>query len=47
MLVDFGLAKQFVPNEKTRLSAQGLTPGYGPPEQYSGGTDGRADTLLD
>jgi serine/threonine-protein kinase len=43
MVVDFGIAKVLAPDEYTRMSAKGLTPGYGPPEQYTGGTDARTD----
>ena len=44
MLVDFGIAKELQPAKRTRLEARGaLTRGYGPPEQYKGGTDGRTD----
>jgi serine/threonine-protein kinase len=43
MVVDFGIAKVLAPHEYTRMSAKGLTPGYGPPEQYTGGTDARTD----
>lgn len=43
MLVDFGISKVFVEDELTRLGAQGVTPGYAPPEQYTGGTDQRTD----
>jgi serine/threonine protein kinase/roadblock/LC7 domain-containing protein len=43
MLVDFGLAKMYSPNMATTLGAKGVTPGFSPPEQYSGGTDIRSD----
>ena len=43
-LVDFGLAKIVQGTKKTTLGAQGLTPGFSPPEQYgSARTDGRSD----
>lgn len=44
-LVDFGIAKIGGAGEKTATGAQGVTPGFSPPEQYlsSGGTDVRSD----
>ncbi|MEK6255854.1 MAG: serine/threonine protein kinase, partial [Chloroflexota bacterium] len=43
-LVDFGLAKIVQGTKKTTIGAQGLTPGYSPPEQYgSARTDSRSD----
>ena len=43
-LVDFGIAKQYNPSQKTTLGARAVTPGYSPPEQYGkGGTDARTD----
>ncbi|MBW8011305.1 MAG: protein kinase [Chloroflexi bacterium] len=43
-LVDFGLAKIVKGSGKTTLGAQGLTPGFSPPEQYGGArTDARSD----
>jgi serine/threonine protein kinase/Tol biopolymer transport system component len=43
-LVDFGLAKVVQGAERTATGAQGLTPGYSPPEQYgSARTDERSD----
>ena len=43
-LVDFGLAKIVQGTGKTTIGAQGLTPGFSPPEQYgSTSTDGRSD----
>jgi len=43
-LIDFGLAKSFVADEKTVLGARAISPGYSPPEQYTqGGTDERSD----
>ncbi|MGB0384366.1 MAG: serine/threonine protein kinase [Ardenticatenaceae bacterium] len=44
MLVDFGIAKEFHPEEQTHVGAKGhLTRGYAPLEQYTGGTDARSD----
>ena len=44
VLVDFGIAKEAAPNQTTSTGAKGVTPGYGPPEQYGlGHTDGRTD----
>ncbi len=44
-LVDFGIAKIGGAREKTATGAQGVTPGFSPPEQYlgSGETDIRSD----
>ena len=44
ILIDFGLAKHFVPGP-TNQAAQGITPGFAPPEQYlaQGKTDARSD----
>jgi serine/threonine protein kinase len=43
-LVDFGLAKILQGSGKTTIGAQGLTPGFSPPEQYgSSRTDARSD----
>jgi len=44
MLIDFGLAKLAL-NGPTNQAAQGVTPGYAPPEQYlaQGLTDARSD----
>lgn len=44
-LVDFGIAKFGGPGQKTATGAQGVTPGFSPPEQYlgSGETDVRSD----
>ncbi len=42
-LVDFGLAKQAIPDQETTTGAQALTPGYAPPEQYGQGTEPRSD----
>ncbi len=41
-LVDFGLAK-YEHGEGTLIGARGVTPGYSPVEQYTGGTDTRSD----
>jgi serine/threonine-protein kinase len=43
MLVDFGIAKIFSPDKGTTTGAKAVTPGYSPPEQYSGRTDARSD----
>jgi formylglycine-generating enzyme required for sulfatase activity len=44
VLVDFGIAKVMQPGQGTAAGARGLgSPGYAPPEQYSGGTDERSD----
>jgi serine/threonine protein kinase len=44
VLVDFGIAKLYVPSQKTTLGARAVTPGYSPPEQYGqGNTDARTD----
>ena len=44
ILVDFGIAKIFDPDEKTTEGARAVTPGYSPYEQYSlGTTDARTD----
>ena len=43
-LVDFGLMKVVHDSQATTSGAQGLTPGFSPPEQYgTGRTDGRSD----
>lgn len=44
-LVDFGIAKVGSSGQKTATGAQGVTPGFSPPEQYlgSGETDVRSD----
>ena len=36
ILVDFGIAKEVMPGDRTLPGAQGVTPGFSPPEQYSG-----------
>ncbi len=44
VLVDFGIAKQFRPGQKTAMAARAVTPGFSPPEQYGGSiTDARSD----
>ncbi|MCB0199432.1 MAG: protein kinase [Anaerolineae bacterium] len=44
VLVDFGIAKEFVPGMDTFAGATAVTPGYSPLEQYSGAnTDARSD----
>lgn len=44
MLVDFGLSKIYEPSRQTSTGAQGVTPGYAPPEQYGyAGTTTRSD----
>ncbi len=43
LLVDFGLAKLDQSGQATTVGAQGLTPGYAPPEQYGQGTEPRSD----
>jgi len=44
MLVDFGIAKVMLTGQMTITGARGLgSPGYAPPEQYTGGTDERSD----
>lgn len=43
-LVDFGIAKVVETDSRTRTGAQAITPGFSPPEQYSGmGTTSRSD----
>jgi len=44
-LVDFGIAKIVKSGQRTATGAQGVTPGFSPPEQYlsSGETDVRSD----
>lgn len=42
-LVDFGLAKLTQTGVATTTGAQGLTPGFAPPEQYGQGTEPRSD----
>ncbi|HEY3999168.1 MAG TPA: bifunctional serine/threonine-protein kinase/ABC transporter substrate-binding protein [Candidatus Xenobia bacterium] len=41
-LIDFGIARSFKPNKKKDTISIG-SPGYAPPEQYSGQTDPRSD----
>lgn len=44
VLVDFGIAKIYDPNQKTTEGSRAVTPGYSPYEQYSmGTTDPRTD----
>jgi len=44
ILVDFGIAKLYDPDNKTTMGAKGVTHGFSPPEQYGGGhTDVRSD----
>ncbi|MCB0167810.1 MAG: serine/threonine-protein kinase [Anaerolineae bacterium] len=44
VLVDFGIAKVVETDSRTRTGAQAITPGFSPPEQYSGmGTTPRSD----
>jgi serine/threonine-protein kinase len=43
-LVDFGIAKEYVPGVDTFAGATAVTPGFSPPEQYSDSlTDARSD----
>ncbi len=42
VLVDFGLAKEYIPDRTTTIIRHG-TPGYAAPEQYGGGTNPRSD----
>ena len=43
-LVDFGIAKAYDAHIATTIAAKAVTPGFSPPEQYSGaGTDVRTD----
>jgi serine/threonine protein kinase len=42
VLVDFGLAKQYTP-DSTTTAVRRCSPGYGAPEQYSGGTSRQTD----
>ncbi len=43
VLVDFGIAKIYVPKKGTAPIAKAVSPGFSPPEQYAGGTDARSD----
>lgn len=45
VLIDFGLAKLHKPSKNTQAAAQGVSPGFAPPEQYMarGKTDARTD----
>ena len=42
VLVDFGLAKEYIPDRTTTIIRHG-TPGFAAPEQYGGGTNPRSD----
>ncbi len=44
VLVDFGIAKQVTSGvTRTHVGAQGITPGFSPPEQYNKGTTAASD----
>lgn len=45
VLIDFGLAKMWEQSKQTQTAAQGVSPGFAPPEQYmaKGRTDARTD----
>jgi hypothetical protein len=44
VLVDFGIAKEYLPGVNTAAGATAVTPGFSPPEQYADSpTDGRSD----
>ncbi len=44
IIVDFGIAKRYLPGKETVGAAAAVTPGYSPPEQYGQGiTDARSD----
>lgn len=43
VLVDFGIAKLYVPQKGTARIAKAVSKGFSPPEQYAGGTDARSD----
>ncbi len=44
VLVDFGIAKEYLPGVNTVAGATAVTPGFSPPEQYSDSlTDARSD----
>jgi serine/threonine protein kinase len=43
MLVDFGIAKVYDSSRSTTMGAKAVTPGFSPPEQYTGMTDARSD----
>ena len=44
VLVDFGIAKVFIPGQITKTWAHGVgSPGFAPIEQYGTGTDARSD----
>lgn len=46
MLVDFGISKVYDPVLRTSTGGRAVTPGFSPPEQYSGSTD-RTDARSD
>jgi len=43
VLVDFGIAKEFRPGQKTQLGARACTDGFSPLEQYGTGTTAQSD----
>lgn len=43
VLVDFGIAKLYVPSKGTARIAKAVSSGFSPPEQYAGNTDTRSD----
>ena len=43
VLVDFGIAKVYVPQKGTVRIAKAVSSGFSPPEQYAGSTDARSD----
>jgi len=43
VLVDFGIAKIYVPKKGTARIAKAVSSGFSPPEQYAGTTDTRSD----
>ncbi len=43
VLVDFGIAKLYLPGQATQTGARAATPGFAAPEQYAGGTTERSD----
>lgn len=43
VLVDFGIAKVYVPQKGTARIAKAVSSGFSPPEQYAGSTDTRSD----
>jgi len=44
VLVDFGISKVMIVGQPTYTGARAGTPGYAPPEQYTGGTTEHSDT---